>query len=84
MPIMNFLIELSAGQLHLLGVDDDDVVAAVDVRRKGGLVLAAQPVGDDGRETPEDDVLGVDQKPAVGDLGWFGGIGLHRLCAHGR
>jgi hypothetical protein len=41
---------------------DDDVVAAVHVRGEHRLVLATQTVGDDGREPPEDEALGVDQR----------------------
>src|SRR5205807_1640466 len=36
---------LRAGHLHPRGVDDDHVVAAVEVRRKRRLVLAAQHPG---------------------------------------
>ena len=43
------LLGLVAGHPHLLGVDDDDVVAAIDMRGELRLVLAAQPVGDDRR-----------------------------------
>ena len=47
-PVVALVGALVAGQLHLLGVDDDDVVAHVHVRREGRLVLAAQDLGDDG------------------------------------
>jgi hypothetical protein len=41
-PVEDFALGLAAGQADLLGVDDDDVVAAIDVRGEGRLVLAAQ------------------------------------------
>jgi hypothetical protein len=40
-PIEDVVRPLVAGQFHFLGVDNDDVVAAIHVRRKGGFVLAA-------------------------------------------
>ena len=39
------LLELLAGEDSVLGVDDDDVIAAVDVGSIGGLELAAQKIG---------------------------------------
>src|SRR5262245_10579207 len=69
--------QLVAGHLHLGGVDDDDVVAAVHVRRVGRLVLAAQAVGDDAGKTAENDAVGIDDIPLLGDLGGLGGVGLH-------
>ena len=42
MLAIDLLVFLAAGQLHLRGVDDDHVVARVDERRIGRLVLALQ------------------------------------------
>ena len=42
MPVIGLVGALVAGQHDLLGVDHDDVVAAVDMGRKGRLLLAAQ------------------------------------------
>ena len=36
------LVHLIAAHLHLLGIDDDDVVAAIHIGREVGLVFAAQ------------------------------------------
>ena len=47
--VVHLLLGLVAGHDDLLGVDDDDEVAGVDVGRVDGLALAAQAVGDDGR-----------------------------------
>src|SRR5262249_55273280 len=41
-PVEDFPLGLAAGQAHLLGIDDDDVVAAIDVRRESRLMLAAE------------------------------------------
>ena len=40
--IIILLFSLTAGEDSLRAVDDDDVVTAVNVRGKGGLVLAAE------------------------------------------
>src|SRR5262249_34290101 len=39
MPVEDVVRALVTGQPHLLGVDDDDVVAAIHMRRVGRLVL---------------------------------------------
>ena len=70
-------VELATRQHHLLRVDDDDVVAAIDMGRVGRLVLAAQPQSDDRGEPADDEALRVDQHPSLLDLGWLGRIGLH-------
>ncbi len=53
--VVDLLVALAAGEHHLVGIDDDDVVAAVDMRREGRLVLAAQAVGDDRGEAADDE-----------------------------
>src|SRR3546814_12592406 len=42
--VIPLVLRLAAGELHLLDIDDDNVIAAIDVRGEAGLVLAAQPV----------------------------------------
>src|SRR5438046_1443370 len=76
-PVVTLLVELVARDVDLLCVDDDDEVAGVDVRRVGRLALAAQGVGDAGREPPEGLALGVDDVPLAGDLAWLCAVGLH-------
>ena len=43
-----FVLELVAGQDRLSGVDDDDMIAAINIGGKDGLVLAAQQCGGKG------------------------------------
>ena len=74
--VIDLLVALAAGEHHLLGVDDDDIVAVVDMRGEGRLVLAAQAHGDDRREPPDDEALGVDEKPFLLDVGRLGRMGL--------
>src|SRR5919197_2748967 len=62
-PVVALLVELVARDPDLLGVDDDDEVAGVDVRRVGGLALAAPRVPDVPRPPPERLALGVDDVP---------------------
>jgi len=77
--IVHLLIALAAGEDHLVGVDDNDVVAAVDVGRIGGLVLAAQAHRHDRGETAHDEALRVDQNPLLLDLGGLQRSRLHRV-----
>ena len=63
MPVIDLVRELGSGQLHFGGVDHDDEVAGIDVRRKSGLVLAAENVRDLGRDTPDDTGIRIDDEP---------------------
>ena len=69
--------QLGAGQGDLVGVDDDDEVAGVDVGREGRLVLAAQQDRGLGGETAQDDVGRVDDVPLARDLAGLGGVRTH-------
>src|SRR5205814_3420658 len=61
----------------LLRVDDDDEVAGVDVVRELRLALAAQTLGDLGRETAQGLALGIHDVPVALNLARFGAVGLH-------
>ena len=54
---------LVAGELHFVGVDDDDVVTALLVGRVGRFVFAAQNFGDFGAKATENLVGGIDYHP---------------------
>ena len=45
--IIDLLLALAPGQNNLLGVDDDDIVTAINVRREDRKVLAPQTQGND-------------------------------------
>jgi hypothetical protein len=62
----------------LVGIDDDDVVAIVDMRGEGRLVLAAQAVGDDGGETADDEVSASISDPLL-PCGLIGDTVIRRL-----
>src|SRR6056297_3776268 len=66
-PIIR-LVALVAGQLDLVGIDDDHVVAHIHMRRKRCLVLAAQAHRDDRGKTAQNNALGVDQDPFLIDI----------------
>ena len=76
--IIDLLVALAAGQDDLVGIHDHDVVAAVDMGRVIGLVLAAQAQRHDGGETADDEPGGVDHNPLLFDIGGFQRHGLHR------
>ena len=62
---------LLAGKAHLFGVDDDDVVTTIDVRRIARLVLAAKTIGNDRGKATDNEPFGIDDKPFLLDLGGF-------------
>src|SRR3546814_17517715 len=45
--VVNLVLQLLARELHLVGVDHDDIVTAIDMRGEARLMLAAQDAGDD-------------------------------------
>ena len=71
------LVSLRPGELDLGGVDHDDEVAAVHVRREGRLVLAADELGHGAGQPAERHAGGVDHMPVVADVVRRGGKGLH-------
>src|SRR6478736_1244312 len=68
------LLELGAGEGDLVGVDDDDEVTGVDVRRELRLVLAPEQDSGLARETAEHDVGRVDDVPRASDLAGLRGV----------
>jgi hypothetical protein len=64
-PVVLLVGVLVAGEHHLVGIDDDDVVTVVDMGGEGGFMLAAQTVGDERGETADDETFGVDQHPLL-------------------
>jgi hypothetical protein len=83
--MVNLLIQLLTGQLHFVRVDDDDMVAAIDVRGVARLVLAAQDIGDNRRDAADNQPVRIDQVPLLLDLSRLGRLGrlhqrLHGVC----
>src|SRR5690606_33254533 len=75
--VVHLVGQLVAGDVDLLGVDHDDVVAGVDVRGVDRLVLAAQAVREFGAEAAEGLAGGVDDVPVALDGLVLGGEGFH-------
>ena len=75
--VILLLLRLHARGPDLLGINDDDIVAAVHVGREGRLVLTAQTVGDDRGETPDNQPVRIDEHPFFLDFLGFRRIGLH-------
>ena len=73
------LVSLAVGESHLVGIDDDDIVATVLVGGELGLVLPTEQGGGLGRESTQDDVGGVDDVPVLLDV-----AGLRCVRTHGR
>ena len=59
---------LARGQDHLVGVDDHDVIATIEVRAERRLVLAPQETSHLGGQATEHHALGVDDMPPPLDL----------------
>src|SRR5688572_2404104 len=57
------LFFLVAGQTNLVGIDHDDEIAGIDVRREQRLALAAQDGGDFTGQPAEDFALRIDHPP---------------------
>jgi len=77
--VVNLVVGLGASDADLVGVDDDDEIAGVHVRRVNGLVLAAQTESDFAGHSSEHLVGGVDHKPLVLHFGRLGAEGLHEI-----
>src|SRR4030095_2707591 len=75
--VVLLVLELRTGDLQFRGVDDDDVVAGVHVRRVLGLVLASKAKRNLTAQPPQDLVLGVDQQPIAPNVLRLGGKCFH-------
>src|SRR5579863_9778310 len=70
--VVPLLVELVARDVDLLRVHDDDEVTRIGMRRELRLALAAERIGDLGRETAEGLPVGVDEVPLARDFSRFG------------
>ena len=71
MGAVELLVQLGAGQDGLVTVDDDDMVAAIDVRGEDDLVFAAQQNGCLGGNTAQRLASGIPDVPLALDLAGF-------------
>ena len=75
--VVDLLIQLLAGKDELVGVDDDDVVAAVAVGGEGGLMLSAKHGRHLRSQTAENHTLSVDHVPLTLDV-----LGIRHISTH--
>ncbi len=62
---IQLLLFLAPGQFHLGRIDNDNVIAGVDKRGIGGLVLSLKQSGRQGRDTAEHLPVGIDDVPTA-------------------
>ena len=67
----HLLVKLLTGEGNLVRINDDDVIAHIEVRGKRRLVLPTKDSGNLSRQATEDDVSGVDDVPLL--------VGIRRL-----
>ena len=79
---VELLLQLLAGQNGLLGVDDDDEIAAVSVRGVLGLMLAAQQSGSGGSGLTEGLASRVQNVPLADDVALVGHKSGHGLTSN--
>ena len=77
MPVIFFVFQLFAGQLNLLGINDNDEITGINVRGKDGFMLSAQAMGDLDGKSSQCLALGIDKQPVLLDFVWFGAIAFH-------
>ena len=77
MIAIDLLVQLLAGEDQLVGVDDDDVVAAVAVGGEGGLVLATKHGSNLRSQAAENHALSVDHIPVALDI-----LGISDIRTH--
>lgn len=73
---------LIATHLYLLGIDDDHVITTINVRRKVGLVLAADQLRNPGGEATQCLPLCINHNPLLINSGCISRYGLVTQCIH--
>ena len=80
--LVDLVGHLLAGEDNLLGIDDDDIVAAIHMRGVARCGLAAQDVGHAGGQTTHGLVLGINEHPFLLDGVLVGGDCFVTSCVH--
>ena len=75
--VIHLVLHLVARDADLLGIDHNDVVAGVHVRRVFRLVFASQASRDFGGESTEGFSIGVDHEPVAAHSFWLRRKSLH-------
>ena len=82
MRIINLLLDLIAGHANFIGVDHDDVIAGIQVRRKARLIFADQHARHFGGQPAENLVSGINYEPVGAFLQRFGLFSLGYVRPH--
>lgn len=77
--MVDLLLRLSSGQNHLVRIDHNDIVAAIDMWCKNRAMLAAQAQRNQRGEATDDEPLRVDEHPFLFDLADFGRVSGHGI-----
>jgi hypothetical protein len=75
--VVHFLVHLAPRNGDTFGVDDDNIVADVEVWAVDGFVLAFENTGDLGSETTQGLAIGVYNKPFTSDF-----FLTNNVCSH--
>jgi len=75
--IVHLVFQFVACHANLFGVDDDNVVARINVRRIFGFVLATQPTRNLARQASQCLAGGINNIPVAANLVWLGRKRLH-------
>src|SRR5262249_6026 len=74
---VDLVLAVLAGQHDFFRVDDDDIVAVIDMRGVGRFVLAAQAHRHQACEAADHEARGVDDDPFLLDVGGLGRKSFH-------
>jgi hypothetical protein len=79
---INLLVDLIPCQSDALGIDHNDVIATIEVRREARFILADQKPRDASRQPSEDLAVRVDYKPILTDRECLGLSALWNIRPH--
>ena len=65
MVAINFLFQLVSRHANLIGIDDDDVISAIQIRSVIRFILADQDARNARRHTAQNQSRGVHHKPSA-------------------
>ena len=77
MAVIFFVAHFLAGKLHLISIDDNDIVAAIHMRGESRQMLATQTGSDNRRQPPDNHIFGINENPLLLNIGRF-----CRICFH--
>src|SRR5437868_13487812 len=79
--VVNLVFAFGAGEDDLVGIDDDDVVTAIDMGCVDRSMFALEARRDESGEAADNEPFGIDENPLLLHRGRLGDIGRHYLEA---